>query len=85
MLNRQPSKQKAPVRSSMSVVDALAFVMSEREVNFAGMAMVDDVISGKPLAPEAWPPNTLNCPGSLPKASVALPTADGSKSHPSLP
>jgi len=55
MMKRQTTQHVPPVRSPLSMADALALVMSGRTIDYAAMAKVGDVISGKPLAPQGQP------------------------------
>ena len=50
-MTRQPATKKAPARLPMSAADAMAFVMNGRHIDYAALAKVGDVISGKQVAP----------------------------------
>lgn len=46
-MTRQTTQKKAPVALPMTAAEALAFVMNGRTIDYAGLAKVGDVISGK--------------------------------------
>jgi len=54
-MTRQTTQKKAPTALPMSAVDALAFVLNGRSIDYAGLAKVGDVISGKPVDSRSMP------------------------------
>lgn len=56
------TQKKATVGLPMSATDALEFTMNGRHIDYAALARLGDVVSGKPIASSPMPARSISPP-----------------------